>query len=110
MNKGIAVNTILLIVIGILVVGVLVYLVYLYTKTPIITESECRNRATTLCTHCQTSGWGPWPDSSTAGDEKFYEPIWECAVKYPDKFGGFAQGGVWTCTRMKTPCKMFGIE
>ncbi len=52
MSKGIAIRTILLLVVGILVVGILVYLVYSYTSSGQLSVYECRVRLTELCTQC----------------------------------------------------------
>jgi len=119
--KGIAIQTILLLLVGILVVGILVYLVYNYTRNQTLSEAECKSRINNLCMDCQIRSWGSWPDTSdpdpwpspppaTFGEKnkEFYKKAWECANQFPDTFGDFAEGGVWTCTRMETPCKRFG--
>ena len=55
--KGIAIQTILLLLVGILVVGILVYLVYRYTRSSTLSKTECMGLVTNWCTTCMTSGW-----------------------------------------------------
>ena len=108
MNKGIAIQTVLLLLIGILVAGVLIYFVYVSTKSSTITESECMSRVNSLCLHCQTNDWGDWPNTGDPINEVFYQPLWDCAEKFP-KYAVFAKdANPWSCTRMEEPCKMFG--
>jgi len=57
MRKGIAVRTILLLVIGILVAGILVYMVYRSFTGTTLSQEECRSRAISYCTLCYTSNW-----------------------------------------------------
>ena len=58
MAKGIAIQTILLLLVGIFVVGILVYLVYSYTRSPTLSTMECRTIATSWCTSCKLSDFG----------------------------------------------------
>ena len=60
MNKGIAVTTILTLVVGIVVVGIIIYLVYTYVLTPVIPEQDCRAMAISWCTSCRTANGGNW--------------------------------------------------
>jgi hypothetical protein len=64
MSKGIAIQTILYLLIGVLVVGVVVYLVYTYVMNPVLPETQCRAIATSWCTSCKTSGWTGGPATS----------------------------------------------
>ncbi len=57
MSKGIAIRTILLLVIGVLIAGILVYFVYSYTSTPTLGKTECMSKVTSWCTTCMISGW-----------------------------------------------------
>ena len=57
MSKGIAIRTILTLLLGVLVVGIVVYLVYSYTMGPQLSEQECRSRVITWCTGCSVAGW-----------------------------------------------------
>ncbi len=56
-KKGIAIQTILLLLVGILVVGIIVYMVYRYFVGAPLNEQECRARAITWCTGCKNAGW-----------------------------------------------------
>ena len=71
MSKGIAINTILYLLLGVLVVGILVYLVYTYTTGTQLSEQQCRARIISWCTGCSVSNWadgtGGLP-SATEGD------------------------------------------
>jgi len=69
MSKGIAIRTILLLVVGILVVGMLVYLVFSYTTTGELSVYECRIRLTELCTQCSLKEFNSFPLSSTLTSE-----------------------------------------
>jgi hypothetical protein len=57
MSKGIAIQTILMLLVGILVVGIVVYMVYRYMFSPQLGINECRARLVTWCTTCATAGW-----------------------------------------------------
>jgi hypothetical protein len=58
MSKGIAIQTILLLLVGVIVVGIIVYLVYLYTKNPVLGQIQCMGVATSWCTSCKLSNFG----------------------------------------------------
>ena len=60
MSKGIAIQTILLLLVGILVVGILVYMVYRYFIAAPLGVEECRSRAITWCTACKNANGGDW--------------------------------------------------
>ena len=55
--KGIAIQTILLLLVGIIVVSIIVYLVYSYTRSPTLSKTECLSIVTNWCTTCMVSGW-----------------------------------------------------
>jgi len=55
--KGIAIQTILLLLVGILVVGIIVYLVYSYTRSSTLSKTECLSIVTNWCTTCMVSNW-----------------------------------------------------
>jgi hypothetical protein len=61
MSKGIAIETILYLLIGVLVVGIVVYLVYTYVFNPVPEMTQCRALATTWCTSCKTMSWTGGP-------------------------------------------------
>jgi len=74
MSKGIAINTILYLLIGVLVVGVIVYLIYSYVMNPVLPETQCRTLATSWCTSCKTAGWAAGPTASSE--------LQTCGAKY----------------------------
>ena len=57
MTKGIAIQTILMLLVGILVVGIKVYMVYRYMFAPGLTQNDCRAQLISWCTTCKTVGW-----------------------------------------------------
>jgi len=61
MRKGIAVPTILKLVIGVIVIVIIVFLIYRYVLKSPIGEQECRARMTAWCASCQLSGWTSGP-------------------------------------------------
>jgi len=69
MSKGIAIRTILLLVVGLLVAGILIYLVYSFTATGQLSVYECRVRLTELCTQCNNIGFGDYTLNSTLTGE-----------------------------------------
>jgi hypothetical protein len=56
-NKGIAVNTILMLLVGIIVVGIIIILVYKYVLGPQLGEPECKAKAISWCSDCKNAGW-----------------------------------------------------
>jgi len=57
MSKGIAIETILYLLVGIIVVGIVIYLVYTYAIGAPIGEQECRGMAISWCTSCKNVAW-----------------------------------------------------
>ena len=57
MSKGIATQTILLMLIGIVVAGVVIYIVYRLVLSPSLSETECRSRMIQQCIMCKNNGW-----------------------------------------------------
>ena len=57
MSKGIAINTILYLLLGVLVVGIVVYLVYTYVTGPGMDIQDCRARVQNWCNDCMIAGW-----------------------------------------------------
>ena len=55
MSKGIAIQTILLLVVGILVVGIVVYMVYRFTTGSTLSKYECQSRVVSWCTRMRMS-------------------------------------------------------
>jgi len=65
MDKGIAITTIVLFLVGIVVAGVLIYLVYSSTTSPVLSSSECQARLIGWCTNCKNkAAGGTWPTTS----------------------------------------------
>jgi hypothetical protein len=57
MRKGIATETILLLLIGIVVAGILIFMVYRYLISAPLSEVECKARMVSWCTLCKNSEW-----------------------------------------------------
>jgi len=58
MRKGLATETILLLVLGILVVGIIVYLLYKYALTKELSAQECMGKLINICMQCKNMEWG----------------------------------------------------
>jgi len=96
MKKGIATQTILLLLLGILVVSILVYMLYTYVFNPVLPASVCRSRAVAWCTLCKNA----YPDfqcpPDSVGNPDCYVPVGsdlsECAQEHfspvPDNCNG----------------------
>ena len=57
MSKGIAIETILYLLLGIIVVGIIIYLVYTYTTGGQLNEQQCRSKVISWCTGCSVANW-----------------------------------------------------
>jgi len=55
--KGIAIQTILLLLIGVLVVGLLVYFVYRTFSGTSLNQQECREKVISWCSTCSLGGY-----------------------------------------------------
>ena len=89
MKKGIATETILLLLLGILVVGILVYLLYKYVFNPVLPEEMCRSRATSWCTLCKNAYGSTFTcPTDEDGNIVCYVPVGkdlsDCAKEYFD--------------------------
>ncbi len=95
MSKGIAIQTILYLLIGVLVVGIVVYLVYSYVMNPMLPETQCRTLATAWCTSCSTVDWtgGPGAPSDVVTCGANY---WTAPAAWDDCDDGAATNGVIT--------------
>ena len=102
MSKGIAIDTIILLVIGIIVVGILVYLVYKYTSGSSLSLQKCSAELQVICNNCKLANWS----ASFPVDTKIRD---ECA-KYPE-FSDWT--GLSTCGDLNpsiaSQCKKFGV-
>ena len=58
MSKGIAISTILYLLLGVLVVGIIVYLLYRTITTPVLDQNQCRSLAMTWCGSCKVVDFG----------------------------------------------------
>jgi len=56
-SKGIAIQTILLLLVGIIVVAVLIYFVYSYISNPTLSATDCRARLISYCMTCMNVKW-----------------------------------------------------
>jgi len=67
MNKGIAIQTILLLVVGVLVAGIIIFLVFRTTTGSTLSATACQSRVISWCTTCRLKGSGAWnmPCSNT---------------------------------------------
>lgn len=91
MSKGIAINTILYLLVGIIVVGIVVYMVYTYVLGAPISENECRAMIVTWCTGCVNSQWGDGNGATAA--------LQKCATSYFSP-----PSTAWTGTCLLTTC------
>ena len=64
MRKGIAINTILLLVVGLLVVGIIAYVVYNAFTGSGLSREDCRGRLISWCSSCSFSDYS---DALTVG-------------------------------------------
>jgi len=94
MSKGIAIQTILYLLIGVLVVGIVVYLVYTYVIGAPIGEQQCRTQAITWCTSCKNVAWVGGPTATS--------DLVTCAGKY---FSNWPASGA--CADATTFCAVF---
>ncbi len=101
MSKGIAIRTVMLLLVGIVVIGILSYLLYRYyfTTAGQMSTHECRVRLTEVCTQCVLSGFVEIDIGSTLTTE--------CG-QY-DEFSGWA--GITRCdnTTTRDLCKLIGV-
>ena len=103
MTKGIAIQTILMLLVGILVVGIIVYMVYRYFVQSPLSEQECRSRAIVWCTGCKNTNAHIVPPAGwdTAGSSPNDELV-ACAGNY---FPGLLSTS--TCTGFDDWCAAF---
>jgi hypothetical protein len=103
MSKGIAIETILMLLVGILVVGVVVYMVYRYMFSPGLNEQDCRSAAVNYCTTCKNSA-DPNPPYTWSASISAPASLTACAGKYfPTYFDG-------RCDMDVDWCPSFGIS
>ncbi len=105
-NKGIAINTILLLVVGTITVVVIVYLVYHVTTTPVLSMQECKRTIIQYCTLCANLDFGNLYGTP--------QKVVECGQKYSefstwiDNAGGNCRDGPAT-GETERECKALGV-
>jgi len=55
--KGIAIQTILVLLVGMLVAGIVIFLVYSYSTSSGLSKNECMSIIFDICTTCAKTGW-----------------------------------------------------
>ncbi len=105
MNKGIAIRTILLLLIGVLVTAILVYYVYVYFSGSALSREECRARAVSWCTSC-------WNAMNAAGSSDWTvdagpEPSVELADCVDDYYPPYDLSGADSCNGYRDFCMAF---
>jgi len=110
MEKGVAVNYLILMVVGLLILVIAAYLIFRTSPAKKLSIEECRTRLIGICTTCKTRGWPDWParnDPRWADvNKKFYYVIDECSAMY-DEFKEFKNRE--NCTNLKIPCRSIGV-
>jgi len=105
MNKGIAIRTILLLLIGVLVAGLLVYFTYRYFSGSALSREDCRARAISWCTGCwnamNAAGSSDW--TADAGPDPS-EELENCVDDY---YPPYDLSGATNCKGYKTFCEAF---
>jgi hypothetical protein len=95
--KGIAIQTILLLLVGVLVVGILVYMVYRYTAGKTLSAYDCKALFVGWCTNCY--------NTKGTGTTKVGETISKCLL---DTMGiDFGKDN--DCTTAKSYCQQVGV-
>jgi len=113
MTKGIAIQTILMLLVGILVVGIIVYMVYRYMFSPGLSQNDCRAQLVSWCTTCRTVAWtGGFglSDNVAKCTNTYFGSGWTSGDKCHQKAGANcnpAAGG--TCANI-TICPAVGIS
>jgi len=102
MTKGIAIQTILMLLVGILVVGIIVYMVYRYMFAPGLSQEDCRGQIVSWCDSCKAAGCFGTAPLPTACATITYTISTAC-----DTYYGTGKPG--TCDGSKNWCANFGI-
>ncbi len=93
--KGIAIRTILLILIGVIVLGVFAYLIYKASRTKTLSVFECKAKLIDICRICKNVNWSEDYDIPS-------DIITECS-KYPEFFYWTGKD---TCDDTKVDCEL----
>jgi len=94
MDKGIATETIVKLMICLVVMGIVIFLIYKYVLGSGLSERECAARMTAWCVQCQIANW--------AGGTRMGKDLGECALKY----WGFGREDQ-LCNNFENNCKAF---
>jgi hypothetical protein len=108
MSKGIAIETILYLLLGIIVVGIIIYLVYTYTTGGQLNEQQCRSKVISWCTGCSVANWADVSSKDATSD------VGQCITNYFSS-GNFGSNWPVTCNatsggtigETKTFCQAF---
>ena len=106
-KKGIAVQTIILVLLGLVVLVFIAY--WLYTlfagETPLSME-QCRTELLTWCDMCKNNQWGTTSDPMLASD-----PVAQrCWLDYYDQFGLRVPAAADKCSTLQSQCSILGIR
>jgi len=96
MSKGIATETVLYLLVGIVVVGILIFLVYKYVLTSSMSADQCKGVLISWCTSCKlactTADWstacGTDPGTGVSGDTGCAEKYFGFTITSDDKCKG----------------------
>ena len=101
MSKGIAIQTILLLLVGTIVAVIIIYLVYTYTSTTALSAKECEARFISWCTQCSMLGRSSTSPITTA----FYN---ECNTQLASI--GITILSTSRCNNIYTECEKVGVK
>lgn len=98
--KGIAIRTVILILIGVIIVGVMAYLIYKTGSTEVLSIYECKAKLIDICRICKNTNWDGGYDLDSDADSLASTVITPC-VGY-DEFSYWS--GTDDCGDAKTDC------
>ena len=107
MSKGIAIRTILLLLIGVIVAGIIIYFVYSMTRTQVLTCTECRAEFIQYCTSCKLANTGKetWDVAGPGMNANLQGCATGCGLH--DTSGGTETDC--DSTKMQTDCSAAGV-
>jgi hypothetical protein len=103
MSKGIATETILYLLVGIIVVGILIFLVYKYVLTSQLSSDQCRGLMIGWCTTCNSVCTGDWSTCSGGTDPANVNGLTTCVSTY----FGITLTSADKCKNHQADCKIF---
>jgi hypothetical protein len=104
MSKGIAVDTILMLLIGIVVAGLVIFLVYKYLVGTPLDQERCKARLITWCTSCKLACSGDW---TAANCGNYPGNDVGTATGCAQKYFGFTITSPANCRNHKSDCSGF---